>query len=84
MPSDSPTTKKERYCPMPDDVCGDCGYRCDTPWQYRPIPVTADIARAWRLSAADAIATGAVRLGQFNWPQAILALLDEREISNGR
>jgi hypothetical protein len=48
------------------------------------IPSQKDIA-AWRLEAETAIRFGGVhRLGQFNWPQAVLSLIAELEKSNAQ
>ncbi len=46
------------------------------------IPTQRDIA-AWRLEAETAIRFGGVRrLGQFNWPVAVLSLIAELEKHN--
>ena len=55
-----------------------------TPEQSRPIVPTQREIDAWRASAEQAICFGGFKLGEFNWPQAVLSLANEWERSKRR
>jgi hypothetical protein len=52
--------------------------------QSKPVVPTQGDIEAWRMEAQTRINFGGVRLGEFNWPQAVLSLIAEVEKSNGQ